>query len=1510
MNKKINNINNKYIFRKIIVVFLVLLLCISFLPPIDNTVFAKDDNVKVTKYNGKPCSGEEIIIKFKPNRSTEKKSNTLDAVGTGYESLSLKDTIKIKIPKDKTLEEFLTEMNASNEIEYAQPNYIYNLEATFNDPYLDDQNSLYQWQHDAINTYEAWDTATGSGIIVAVLDTGLDLDHSEFIGQVVAQADTANDDGNAEDDHGHGTHVSGIILANENNGIMGAGVAPDSKLIVVDVFRDDGLAYTDTIIEGIHFAINSGANIINMSLGSYINPAYIHPDFDQTQKEAVDYAITNGVVVVCAAGNDNLSDGSPNFQPHYPSDYDSAISVISIDVNNVKANSSNYGPLKDISAPGVGIVSTFLNNGYKNWSGTSMASPVVAGVCALILSADPTLTVAEVKAILYETADDLGDDIFANGRVNAHLAVLYAADRPYKVTLDSETIDVELGYTGTLNETIAPADATNKNVTWASGNTGIATVSSSGVVTGVSLGSTTITVTTVDGSFEDTSTVNVTPVSVTGVSLNKSSTTIEMEDTETLIATVAPGDAANQNVTWESDDTNIATVSTSGLVTGIAEGSATITVTTEDGSFTDTCTVTVDPVSVTGVSLDHSTLSIPDGGNDTLVATIAPSNATNKNVSWSTSDENIATVSAGTVTAVSVGTATITATTEDGSFTDTCTVTVDPIAVSGISLDRSTLALEKGYSDTLVPTISPANASNKNVTWSSDDESVAIVASNGLVTAVDNGTATITVTTVDGSFPDTCEVTVTTTSQVAVPAIVRVKLSMGNATTIPVYVDGNYSIAESAGVVLQRQLYEVRKDGALLKLYYGETELYSGSTITFVQHAETVGNNFTWLDNQEHSSCGYLGNMAFDISGSYIRTINHVYLEDYLYGVVPHEMSNDWPTEALKVQAVAARSYVARNISAGDYDVVDTSADQVYKGYDALNEYSEAAVDATAKTVLQYDGDIVPTYYAASNGGYTDIPYHVWGGGYNLPFSIQEDTYDKNNSESLFEKIFFPYVLADEENSVTPSKHYSIPIDPNTKNAVDYIKEQIIESGQLDGDGITNINQFKLTGVTALAPHTHDTDGGSEDHGRMPKSGTNNCIDFVMATGTFTVSTSDGTPLGSVSDIELDLRYFDGANGLVDPEDLVFHESSLRLFVIEDEGNGFSIYQRRYGHGVGMSQRGAQARAVDGHTYSQILSFYYDGTTETSLSITQPTLTALDPVQVDNSNALVAVTDYLNVRSGAGTGNPIIGTLPGGARIEITELLVDPDWHKINFGDADGYVHKDYITLVPATGVSLDENTITLDIDDTQTLVATVLPINATNKNVTWSSSDETKARVDQNGKVTAFLDGTATITVTTEDGSFTDDCVVTILASPQITSSVYTIDQYNFMILGVADETTIADFKTNLDQDAADIKIFSSLDVEITDTGLLIGTGMIVKLEIGGDVKDTLEVCLMGDVNSDGLVNITDVLYLRAHIIGTYSIENVYAISAELSGDSMINITDILYIRAHIIGTYDIHGN
>ena len=287
-------------------------------------------------------------------------------------------------------------------------------------------------------------------------------------------------------------------------------------------------------------------------------------------------------------------------------------------------------------------------------------------------------------------------------------------------------------------------------------------------------------------------------VAVTGVTLSKTSLSLVEGGSETLTATVAPTNATNKAVSWKSSDTGVATVDNSGKVTAVKAGSTTITVTTTDGSKTATCSVTITSktVNVTGVTLDKTEIEMTEGAEETLKATITPADATNKDVTWSTSDSNIAGVSDGKVTAVKEGEATITVTTSDGSKTATCKVKVKAITLEGLSVNPATLEIVEGETKQLEVKFNPESYADKSVNWASDNKSVATVDENGLVKAVKPGECKIFVESAkDKTKQAFCEVTVTpdpTLKGISFP-YTSLTMKRGEAKQIQVVFDPEYA---------------------------------------------------------------------------------------------------------------------------------------------------------------------------------------------------------------------------------------------------------------------------------------------------------------------------------------------------------------------------------------------------------------------------------------------------------------------------------------------------------------------------------------------------------------------------------------------------------------------------------------------------------------------------------------------------------------------------------------------
>ena len=264
----------------------------------------------------------------------------------------------------------------------------------------------------------------------------------------------------------------------------------------------------------------------------------------------------------------------------------------------------------------------------------------------------------------------------------------------------------------------------------------------------------------------------VVPTLAESITLDKTTVLLRATETVTLVATILPETTANKSVTWASSNEEVAIVDENGVVTAIAIGEATITATTIDGSnLSASCKVIVNPTLATSITLDKTEVELEATQTTTLVATVLPELATNKSVTWSSSNESVATVDEnGVVTAIAVGEATITATTTDGSnLSASCKVTVNPTLATSITLDKTEVVLEATQTTTLVATVLPELTTNKSLTWSSSNESIATVDENGVVTAIAVGEATITATTTDGSnLSASCKVTVVPTLAVSI----------------------------------------------------------------------------------------------------------------------------------------------------------------------------------------------------------------------------------------------------------------------------------------------------------------------------------------------------------------------------------------------------------------------------------------------------------------------------------------------------------------------------------------------------------------------------------------------------------------------------------------------------------------------------------------------------------------------------------------------------------------------
>lgn len=288
-------------------------------------------------------------------------------------------------------------------------------------------SDMIDWGVSRIGADKVWNQSTGSGVKIAIIDTGVQRDHPDLRNNIIQGYDFVNDDNDPTDDNGHGTHVAGIASATLNqSGTVGASY--NAQIMPIKVLNNQGYGYLSDVAKGIYFAADNGARIINMSLGSSSDSI--------TLKNAVTYAANKGVLLVAAAGNNS---GGPCL---YPAAYSSVICVVATDGKNQLASFSNMGG--ELAAPGVSNYSTFLGSSYRYLSGTSMASPHVAGAAAIIMSKCPTCTTSEIRNILRDTAIDLGDTgkdiLFGYGLIDLVSAMNYLSPNENIIPVVEEPI--------------------------------------------------------------------------------------------------------------------------------------------------------------------------------------------------------------------------------------------------------------------------------------------------------------------------------------------------------------------------------------------------------------------------------------------------------------------------------------------------------------------------------------------------------------------------------------------------------------------------------------------------------------------------------------------------------------------------------------------------------------------------------------------------------------------------------------------------------------------------------------------------------------------------------------------------------------------------------------------------------------------------------------------------------------------------------------------------------------
>ncbi len=967
-----------------------------------------------------------------------------------------------------------------------------------------------------------------------------------------------------------------------------------------------------------------------------------------------------------------------------------------------------------------------------------------------------------------------------DGEISAS-CIIYVTTKVSGVELDKEYAVAEMGKTLTLKATVSPETASDQSLQWYSEDEDVAIVEN-GVVTPASNGETTIRVLTNDGNFEASCIVTVI-TKVNNITLDFKQADLFCGTSLQLNPTIEPETASNRTVSWYSDNEKVATVQ-NGLVTAVGNGTANIIVTTEDGAFTASCQITV-LTKVDGVFLDHSEATILMGETLTLTATVSPEAASNQSVTWTSDNTNVVTVQDGVVTPISNGTATITVTTEDGSFHANCLITV-ATSVTGVSLMPPTLTLDKGESRKLTAVLEPETASDRGITWFSDNEEVAVV-KDGIVTAVDSGTAYIQVTTNDGNFTAICEV------------------------TVPVRAD------------------YVRLDKENAEIYIGETM----KLIATVYPEDAVDREVTWSTNNPNIATVENGVVTPVSNGTAMITVTTVdggHSASCEVTVKTYVAQVALDREMLDLEAGESETLFATVLpeEASNKTVLWSSDNEsvavVENGTVVAKSNGTAIITATTEDG-NYSASCTVTVTTPVKGVELDLSEAVVAIGETL--TLKAIVSPETASNPMVQWTSGNSAVATVENGVvTPLANGKVIIMATTEDSgyAAICEVTVItraESLTLDRTEATVFSteplQLKATVLPETASDKTITWSSSDDTiATVDSSG------FVKAVGngkaTITARTADGR-LEASCVVEAWRTLSTGALG--DNLSYVLYEDG-RLVI---SGEGAMPDYAHYGYTPWSRYRDSikEAEIQDGVT--NVGKNIFDECINLERIAIPDSVTAIGDHAFDNCSSLKEITlsgqlttigqyafhgcsslaeisipygitkieewTFYDCSSLKKVSIPVNVKEIGRAAFfstgveQVTFSGNAEQWSNITLGSNNDSLTDADITFLEETlvrAVELDQSLAAVQVGNTLTLKATTIPSMATNQNILWSSSDPTVATVE-NGLVTALSAGRVTITATAEGTDISASCEV------EVTSWQYSVSNGTVTLTGHSDD-------------------------------------------------------------------------------------------------------------------------
>ena len=539
--------------------------------------------------------------------------------------------------------------------------------------------------------------------------------------------------------------------------------------------------------------------------------------------------------------------------------------------------------------------------------------------------------------------------------------------------------------------------------------------------------------------------------------------------------------------------------------------------------------------------------------------------------------------------------------------------------------------------------------------------------------------------------------------------------SLGDPASLGMTLAGSYTVEGDRGFRFDRDTAIVlAADGESVLLGVGGLTIDMGPSMTLTRQAVTDGGENGIYIHESEKDTLYEGDLSVSVDNGGLRCILTIHIEDYLKGVVAYEMSDSFPLEALKAQAVAARTYAMGRkwvSAARDYDVVDTTQDQVYKGLDADYVNVIAAVEATRGVVGTYNGGFAMCYYTASNGGQTALATDIWGGEGDYGYlAMVDDPYDLENPSSLVNSVTFQSDLSDNAALKAMLEEGLAALElPYVGVALENIVSIEAVEPKFEGSYMYTKLRFTLS-VSAMLEgwYAQTGDGyaplfpdGSQFSEEMLASATGLALARRGLLGLPYVYREGREVLPET--VTVDLSVYDQ---IKDGLSLGLNGGDYELVsVMQEEDGRFTISMRRFGHGVGMSQRGAQWMAGEyGMDYIEILNFYYPGMTLETINWPEVELTLLEDLPESIGSArprptptptpaplpaleegeyyatveLETRSSSLNVREQPSTSARIVAALDYGRRVIVCEDAGD-GWVRIRTAELEGYVKLEYL---------------------------------------------------------------------------------------------------------------------------------------------------------------------------------------------------------------------------------------